>query len=101
MKWKTYILIAVFLLAPFIGLSLVLVGFEQQAEALSLPLEGMDQAAARVESSVSNLRQNAAFLNESIAEQEEYKEQEKLLQELAHRSQDQKEMSDQMYENVS
>lgn len=99
MKWETYFLIAVFLLAPFIGGGLVLVGFEQQAEALALPLEGVDQAADRLESSVSNLWQNTAFLSQVIAEQErEYKEQEKILQELASRSQDQKEMSDQMYE---
>jgi exopolysaccharide biosynthesis protein len=100
MRWKvSLIIIPLFLLAPFIGLASSLIGFEHRAQALSLPIQDINKGADSLEESLFALRQNATIMSEIAAEQErEYQEQQKILQELASRSQEHKQNSDQIYE---
>lgn len=100
MGWKlSLVIIPLFLLAPFFGMAASLIGFEQKAQALSLPILDLNKGVNSVEESLSALRHNAIIMNELVAEQErEYQEQQQILQELARRSQEHKQNSDQLYE---
>lgn len=99
MRWKVLILLPLFFLGPFIGVGAALTKFDQSAQALSLPVTGINQSADKVEDSLCALRHNAIIVSETVAQQEkEYQEQQKILQELASRSQEHKQASDQMYE---
>lgn len=100
MRWKVLLfIIPLFLLGPFIGLATALTGFGQQAQALSLPVQEINGGVTSVEKSLLAIRQNATIMSETLALQEkEYQEQQKILQELASRSQGHKQASDQIYE---
>lgn len=101
MKWKPYliIIIPIFLLGPFIGPGLAIMEFEKYTTQMSLPAQEVNQNIEQLEKSVSTLYQNTVSVSESAAELEkEYREQERVLEELANLSQSHKEMSDQIYE---
>lgn len=89
----------IFFLAPVIGLGLAVVDFDGRSRAMGLPLENIEPKLAAVEDRSQDLQKNIAFINQILEEQErQYKEQEKILQELAGKSQEHKQVSDQIYE---
>ncbi len=101
MKWKPYliIIIPIFLLAPFIGPALAVMGLENYTNQMSIPAQEVNQSIEQLEKGVSTLYQNTVTVSESAAELEkEYRDQEQALEELTNISQSQKEMSDQIYE---
>ncbi|MBO8138572.1 MAG: phosphodiester glycosidase family protein [Desulfotomaculum sp.] len=89
----------IFLIAPFIGLGIALYDLDKSTQALGLPLGGMDRTVSKAESSFRDLQKNVVFVKEYIKEQElEYQEQKKILQQLAQKSSQHKNLSDQIYE---
>jgi exopolysaccharide biosynthesis protein len=89
----------IFLMAPVIGLGLALTGFAGHSRAMALPLEDIEPAVTAAEGRLEDLQRNIAFINEMLEEQErQYQEQQNILQELASRSQEHKQASDQIYE---
>ncbi len=101
MKWKPYLIIIVFifLLGPFIGPGVAIMGIDNYTNQMSLPAQEISQNIEHLETSISTLHQNAVTVSETAAELEkEYREQEQTLEELASISQGHKEMSDQIYE---
>lgn len=102
MKWKPYliIIIPIFLLGPFIGSGLAIMGLDGYTNPMSLPVQEVSRNIEHLENSISILHQNAVTVSESAAELEkEYREQEQTLEELASISHSHKEMSDQIYED--
>ncbi len=92
-------LLIILVFAPFIGLGMALAGFGRQAEELGLPLDRMSRPVEAAEKEAASLQQSVSSLNLSAAEQERrYREQESFLGRLAVKSEAQKEMSDQIYE---
>ncbi|MBM7854051.1 exopolysaccharide biosynthesis protein [Desulfohalotomaculum tongense] len=89
----------VFLTAPFIGIGIALAGFAENSQALGIPLTEVNAAVSNAEDAFTELQKNVTFLREAVEEQErQYKEQEKILRQLASKSQEHKSMSDQIYE---
>ncbi|KUG03755.1 hypothetical protein ASZ90_018848 [hydrocarbon metagenome] len=102
MKWKPYliIIIPIFLLGPFIGSGLAIMGLDNYTHHMSLPAQEVSQNIEQLEKGISSLHQNAVTVSESAAQLErEYLEQEQTLEELAGISHSHKEMSDQIYED--
>ena len=93
------LIIPLFLLAPFMGLGASLVGFDEKAQALALPVQDINNEVNSLGESVFALRESARVMTDTIVEQEkEYQEQQRILQELASRSHEYKQDSDQIYE---
>jgi len=93
-------LLFVFVLAPFIGLGIAFVDFELKAQDMSLPFKGLNASVETIEKDSKYLWQNVTILNRSAVEQDRnYKDQNRVLGNLAAKSQSQKEMSDQIYED--
>ncbi|MCF8011083.1 MAG: phosphodiester glycosidase family protein [Clostridiales bacterium] len=89
----------VFLAAPFIGLALVLVNLGSTVGALELPVEDIKPEVKSLEEKVHNLQEGTGIVSQSIKEQEqEYKEQNERLKELSEQSMQQKNLSDNIYE---
>lgn len=93
------IIIPLFLLAPFLGLAASLVGFDERAQALAFPVQDMNNEVNSLGEGVFTLRNQAMAMSDAAVQQEkEYQEQQKILQELASRSQEYKQDSDRIYE---
>lgn len=87
------------LLTPFVGIAIALVGFEERAHSMDLPLETINHSLDIVENSLYGIQQNVSFIYESIIEQElQFREQQRMLEELATQSQEQRQLSDHIYE---
>lgn len=102
MKWKPYLIIIIpmFLLGPFIGSGLAIIGFDNYTHHMYLPTREICQNIEHLEKSISSLYQNAVTVSESAAELErEYLQQEQTLEQLTSISQSQKDLSDQIYED--
>ena len=102
MKWKPYliIIIPIFLLGPFIGSGLAIIGFDNYTHQMYLPAQEISQNIEHLEKSISSLHRKAVTVSESAAELErEYLQQEQTLEQLTSISQSQKDLSDQIYED--
>ncbi len=89
----------VFLLAPIIGLLIALANFNGNTQALALPLTTVEPALTKTEDRLTDLQRNISIVNHRLEEQEkQYKEQQTILQELANKSHEHKQASDQIYE---
>lgn len=100
MRQAFYLLIiTLFLLAPFLGSAACLIGFDKKVQALALPVQDINNEVNSLGEDLFALRDRAAAMSDTIIEQEkEYQEQQRILQELAARSHEYKQDSDQIYE---
>lgn len=93
-----------FLLAPLVGVSLGLAGQEMtlpqiNQELLIFPLEQVESSLENLGQKVNKVQGNIGFIQVSIAEQQrQYREQQKLLQQLVKKSQEQQNLSEEIYE---
>lgn len=89
------------LLVPFAGLLAGAHYALNSGGALSLPLEKLEPAMASVQEQSLVLQNSIGFIQQTAAEQQQlYQEQDRILQELAQKSYQQKELSDQAYEKI-
>lgn len=96
--WKINIFLTL-LTAPFLGLAFALFGLTANANPMLLPLNDLQPAMQSVEKEIQGLQQNVGFIHQTIEEQKrQYEEQKRILQELAKKSREQKELSDEIYE---
>lgn len=92
-------LLLIFVMAPFIGLGLAFADIDRRAQDMGLPLNKIVSSVEAVEKDIASLRQNVTILNRSAVEQERnYREKDSILSQLATKSQSQKQLSDQIYE---
>jgi len=88
-----------FLIAPVVGLLIALSGFVQLSEGLLLPVQRLEPAVGSLEREMHQVNHQAGFVRQSVEEQEEqYAEQQRILAHLAQKSQQQKQFSDEVYE---
>lgn len=100
---RTLNLFLFFLAAPFAGLILAFTclpdSLEARARGMLIPTGVIEQGVAGIEAELAALRESAGFIQESAAEQKRrYEEQKRILAELAQQSEQQKELSDEIYE---
>jgi exopolysaccharide biosynthesis protein len=87
-----------FLFAPLLGFILALYLTLGGEEPL-LPLQQVEPVLMSVEGNLDSIRKSVGFIGASLEEQQAlYKEQKRVLQELAAKSREQKELSDEVYE---
>jgi exopolysaccharide biosynthesis protein len=100
MRFVNLLLVFVFLIAaPFAGAGLAFSGFDRKVRDMGLPLDNVTGSVESVEQSIYSLRQNVTILNQSAIEQErEYRKQDQILSQLTDKSRDQKQASDDIYE---
>lgn len=92
-------LIMVFLIAPFLGAGLAFYSFLGQAHTLILPWERMAGAVAAVEKDFQKFQEMMNSVSGLAVEQETaFKGQEQFVTQLGEMAQNQKEMSDRIYE---
>jgi len=92
-------IVMAFAAAPLAGLILALSVLSGNSLALNLPLDNMMSATASLETDMTLVRENAGIIHHSARIQEDlFREQEAILRELAQKSSDQKQLSDQIYE---
>ncbi|HBV99528.1 MAG: multidrug transporter [Peptococcaceae bacterium BICA1-7] len=85
--------------APLAGLLLSLSVLSGNSQALNLPLNNMVAATVSLETDLTLARENVGGIYHSARAQEEiFREQEAVLRELAQKSSDQTQLSDQIYE---
>ena len=88
-----------FLAAPLIGVMITVGSFAQLSEGLLLPVHKLEPAVSSLEEEMHRLNYQVGFVRESVEEQEQqYAEQQRILSELAQKSQGQKQLSDKVYE---
>lgn len=88
-----------FLIAPVVGLLIALSGFVQLSEGLLVPVQRLEPAVSSLEREMHQVHHQAGFVRQSVEEQEEqYAEQQRILTQLAQKSQQQKQFSDEVYE---
>ncbi len=93
------IIIPIFVLAPFMGSGLAIMGLENYTNQMSLPAQEVTQNIEHLGKNVSTLYQNTVTVSESAAELgKAYQDQEQTLEELANISQNHKVLSEQIYE---
>lgn len=96
--WKVNAFIA-FLLAPFLGAAITLFSLASGAQTMLLPLNKVEPAVKSMEAEMLSIQDSVGFINQTIEEQKrQYEEQKRILQELAQKSREQKELSDEVYE---
>ena len=87
-----------FLLAPLLGFVLALY-LTLGGEELLLPLGQVEPVLMSVEEKLASIGSSVGFIGVSLEEQQAlYEEQKRVLRELAAKSQEQKELSDEVYE---
>lgn len=88
-----------FLIAPVVGLLIALSGFVQLSEGLLLPVQRLEPAVSSLEHEMYQVHHQAGFVRQSVEEQEQqYAEQQRILTQLAKKSRQQKQFSDEVYE---
>jgi len=98
--WKINVF-AAFLLAPFLGAAILLSNLSAYAGDLLLPLKEVNPPMASVEAEMRALQENIGFISQAIEEQKRvYEKQKRILEELADKSKEQKEISDEVYEQM-
>ncbi|MGI6451963.1 MAG: phosphodiester glycosidase family protein [Syntrophomonadaceae bacterium] len=88
-----------FLIAPFLGLGLYLAVWNNYVVAAQLSTEGLENTLDNAIHAIDSLQENVYIIADVIAEQEEeYQRQLRTLREMSDSSLENKEMSDQIYE---
>lgn len=92
-----------FLIAPFIGLMLALAcppdTLDARAQGMLIPTAKLENSIAETETVLSEIKEDAGFVQTAAAEQQRlYEEQHRILAELAGKSGEQKQLSDEIYE---
>jgi len=92
----------IFLVAPFIGfLAGAYSVLHDNINLLPLPLEKLEPAMAAVREEAQEIQSGIGFIQLTAAQQQRiYEEQDRILKELAEKSNTQKEMSDEAYEQL-
>jgi len=97
MRW--FNLFFVFLIAPIIGVYWFCMDFDKKVEALVMDTKSINTALEEVGDIVVSLQKDVGFVHKTIVEQEEtYRQQQKILKELAKKSGDHTKESEQVYE---
>jgi exopolysaccharide biosynthesis protein len=92
-------LFLVFSLAPFIGLLLFFTGLPKSLQALEMPLKSLHEGTGVIEGQLLEIRRDTGILSETVLEQERlYQEQSNILESLAGKSQEHRQLSDGIYE---
>lgn len=88
-----------FLLAPVIGLIISVSSFGQASESLILPVDELEPTVVTLGDGLYALQHTLGFMRESLDEQQRrQEEQQQLLQELAQKSVEHQQLSDEIYE---
>jgi len=92
-----------FVSAPFIGLVLALTcfpdSFAARAHGMVIPAAAVEHGLTEIEAKLAALRESAGFIYASAEEQQRrFEEQKRILAELAKKSVEQKELSEEIYE---
>lgn len=97
MRLANFILL--FIMAPFIGLLLFFTILPKSIQALEMPLKSMHESTGIIEGKLLEIREDAGLLSQTAIEQErQYDQQSKFLELLAGKSQEHKQLSDEIYE---
>lgn len=97
---RTVNIFFLFLFAPVVGLLFVAFNFGDDAQAMGLPLKNTEAAVQSAEMQMEDIHNNISFINQLVEEQErQYREQERIIQELSRKSSNQIRLSDQIYED--
>lgn len=92
-------LFLVFILAPFLGLGITTYSLTSDLQGLMLPVDMMNSSVAAIGNDFNRIYENMGFIAEKAETQEEqFKEQQTALGELSQQVTDQKQLSEEIYE---
>ncbi|RYD02448.1 hypothetical protein N752_24265 [Desulforamulus aquiferis] len=90
----------IFLFAPLVGFLFAMANFDSRAQATGLPLTKTELEISSTEQHLQDLYKNVSFISQLVEDQEQtFKEQERVIQELAMLSANHRDLSDQIYED--
>lgn len=96
---RQFSLFLVFSLAPFIGLLLFFTALPKSLQALEMPLKSLHEGTGIIEGQLLELRRDTGLLYETVQELERlYQDQSNILESLAGKSQEHRQLSDGIYE---